>query len=86
MAIDEGPYLIPNISKLGMFMYIRQLLGGYDLAANGQPKTNLGRLVVCPHCLGLWIALPLSLLTDNWLLMWFAIAGLQSFMWGLNDY
>jgi len=43
---------------------------------------SLGDLVTCEHCLGVWLALLITLLiyrfTPWWWLNWLAIAGMQS--------
>lgn len=81
IAIDEGPFSI--------FLKLRVKLGAYDYGNNGQAQSNLGRGINCPHCIGLWIALPLALIASGiqWhtLLYWFAIAGGQSFLWSLTS-
>ncbi|MDH4065384.1 MAG: DUF1360 domain-containing protein [Acidobacteriota bacterium] len=41
--------------------------------------TSIGRLMDCPHCLGLWIAMPLAAWVartpGQWLVAWLGIAG-----------
>jgi hypothetical protein len=41
--------------------------------------TGIGRLMDCPHCLGLWIAMPLAAWLarspDQWVVAWLGIAG-----------
>lgn len=78
---DEGPFSV--------FQKLRFYAGGYNLAPNGEPITNLGRGIICPLCVGLWIALPLAILINgfNWytLVYWLAIAGIQAFLIGLSE-
>lgn len=78
---DEGPFSI--------FQKLRNYAGGYNLAPNGEPVTNLGRGIICPLCVGLWIALPLAILINglNWytLVYWLAIAGIQAVLIGLSN-
>ena len=78
VAFDEGPFSV--------FQRLRIVLGAYDYDAQGIAKTNLGRMMTCPYCLGVWIALPLSLYASGivWYAAWFAIAGLQAFLQGLS--
>jgi hypothetical protein len=84
IAIDEGPFLLPNKAGSGFFLFLRTKLGAYDNGENGLPKTGIGRGISCPHCVGLWVALPLAFIVDiSWLtpLYWLAIAGAQSVLW-----
>lgn len=76
LSYDEGP--------LHLAQLVRIALGAYDLAQTGQPRSALGRLILCPYCLGVWLAIPSvvivlrpSLPTDV-LLLWLGIAGAQS--------
>jgi hypothetical protein len=81
LTLDEGP--------LSVFLKIRTELGAYDYDKSGQAKTNLGRALTCPHCIGVWIAIPLSLYESGtqWytLIWWLAIAGGSSFLWSLRN-
>lgn len=76
VAFDEGPFRA--------FHWLRVWLGAYTLDNQGRAETALGRLISCPYCLGIWIALPLSLyaIGIQWytLVWWFAIAGAQAFL------
>lgn len=81
---DEGP--------AGLFVSFRRALGGEDIDLDtGQPATNLGRGVTCPHCLGVWVALLLSLPAlfpsslGDFFLMVFGLAGAQSYLQGNSD-
>lgn len=78
---DEGPFSI--------FQKLRSYAGGYNLAPNGEPVTNLGRGIICPLCVGLWVALPLAILINGFewytLVYWLAIAGAQAFLIGLSE-
>ena len=80
IAIDEGP--------ASMLLNLRARLGAYDRRADGEAKTNLGRGISCPHCVGIWIALPLAAigfgLHGGTLVWWLAIAGGQSLLWNLS--
>lgn len=73
---DEGPYSI--------FQNLRKKAGGYELAANGEPETNLGRGIICPLCVGVWLSIPFALyltgINTEFFIYWFAIAGLQTFL------
>lgn len=79
-VFDEGPFNI--------FDRIRILAGAYDYDSQGRAKTNLGRLINCPYCVGIWVALPLGIMVSgiSWYipLWWFAIAGGQAFLQGLT--
>lgn len=79
VAVDYGP--------ANVFENIRIRLGAYDYDANGEIETNLGRFISCPHCVGVWIALPLAFLMSGFewytLVYWLAIAGGSSFLWSV---
>ena len=77
LVFDEGPFCL--------FDRIRIKVGRYDYGENGEPQTELGRLLSCPYCVGLWIAIPLALILFpetiiEFILYWFAIAGGQAFL------
>ncbi len=78
ITLDEGPFSI--------FSKLRIKVGAYDYGENGEAKTGLGRAMTCLYCLGIWIALPLSLYATgiDWYIAWFAIAGGQAFLQGLS--
>jgi hypothetical protein len=80
VTLDEGPF--------GVFLKLRAGLGAYDLGANGQAKTNLGRGISCPHCAGIWLALIVTLVAYGWqvetMVYWLALAGAQSFLQSLE--
>lgn len=76
ITVDDGPFDI--------LLEVRAKLGAYDYGEDGRPETNVGRLVSCPYCVGIWLALllaivlfPLSIMTPVY---WLAIAGGQSFL------
>lgn len=81
IAVDEGPF--------GIFDRLRAMAGAYDLGPDGQPVTVLGRGISCPHCVGIYAALLLwilILLPGGHVILWIlAIAGAQSFLWGLSE-
>lgn len=80
-ALDEGPF--------GIFHKIRVRVGAYNRDDTGEAITRLGRGMSCPYCLGIWIALPLSLyatgITWQIPIWWIAIAGGQAFLQGLSN-
>lgn len=84
IAIDEGP---ATDNKTGPFMKLRIKLGAYNYNENGEVETNLGRFISCPHCVGVWIALPLAFLMSGFskktFVNWLAIAGGSSFLWSI---
>lgn len=79
LALEEGPG--------GVILKLRAACGGYDLGPDGQPRTNLGRGINCPHCIGVWLALPAGIWLGGveWhsLVYWLALAGAQSFLQSL---
>jgi len=48
-AIDDGPYDFAR--------RLRMWAGAYSYGRDGRPATNLGRLISCPYCTGLYAAL-----------------------------
>lgn len=80
LAYDDGPF--------DVFLRLRAYLGGYTRNEQGRIGSAWGRLVTCPYCLGLWIALPLALYASGtqWytLAWWLGIAGLQAFLQSLS--
>lgn len=78
---EEGPG--------GMFAQLRASLGAYDYGQDGQPQTNLGRGISCPHCVGVWAA---ALMVAVWqvsrlqpVVLWLAVAGGQSVLQDWRD-
>jgi hypothetical protein len=53
ITLDEGPF--------GIILKARTRLGAYDYGPNGEARTNLGRGITCPRCIGMWVAIPLAL-------------------------
>lgn len=80
VAIDDGPFDI--------FLRLRTLAGSYDRDETGRAKSNLGRLLACPWCVGMWLAiLPALWLADlTWdtVVTWLALAGAQALMEGIG--
>lgn len=76
---EDGPF--------DFMLNIRIWAGRYDYGANGEPQGALGKLVECPYCVGMWIALALAAASfwqrPLWIpLMWLGIAGGQAFLEG----
>jgi hypothetical protein len=77
VVYDDGPFRL--------FDKLRIVAGCYDYGEDGQPQSELGRLLSCPYCVGIWIALPLALVPPcqtviEFVVAWFAIAGLQALL------
>lgn len=78
LVIDDGPF--------DLLFRLRAKVGRYDLdPADGySPKTALGRLFECAHCMGKWVGLALALLVvfptkvGDVILTALALAGAQS--------
>lgn len=70
-ALDEGPF--------SAFSRLRYTLGAYDLGENGKPESTWGRMISCPHCMGLYAA-ALVMVLPKPLVDLLAIAGLQSWL------
>ncbi len=75
-VVDDGPG--------DVFLRLRRRVGVYDLGPDDRPRTTLGRIFECPHCLGMYLALPLALwavgLSLDVIIAWLAIAGAQSIL------
>lgn len=72
LVVDDGLWRL--------FFKLRLRLGVYDLATNNEPKTQLGRLLSCMYCTGIWVAMPVALLLfglEQWY-MFLAVAGGQA--------
>lgn len=71
ITVDDGPG--------DVLLQIRARLGAYDLDDDGRPATSIGRGIICPFCVGIWLALGLAFAVAplDWrlLLWWLAIAG-----------
>lgn len=80
-AIDEGPF--------NMFFRIRYALGAYNYDETGQPSSAVGRMISCPHCLGLYVAPVLwgamQLPHGDTIVLILAIAGAQSWLWSMAE-
>lgn len=48
-AVDDGPWDFAR--------RLRMAAGAYSYGPDGRPATNLGRLISCPYCTGLYAAL-----------------------------
>lgn len=78
LVYDDGPFDI--------FARLRSVAGVYRYGENGWPESPLGRLLSCPHCVGVWIAAGMAALVlwpgvlGDAVLLVFAIAGVQSFL------
>lgn len=70
-----------------IFEWLRIRLGTYNYNENGEVETSIGYLFGCPHCIGVYMALPLAFLMSGFewytLVYWLAIAGGSSFLWSL---
>lgn len=56
----------------------------------GYTAHTIAQLFNCPHCMGVWVALVIALIAHwgEWSIMvvvWFAVAGLQSFMYLITN-
>lgn len=80
VTVDDGPG--------DVLLQIRARLGAYDLDDDGRPATSLGRAIICPYCVGIWLAFFIAFAVGplDWqlLLWWLAIAGGQAFLQGIG--
>ena len=67
-----------------MFVHFRSWAGVYDIGPDGKPLSFTGKMVECPYCFGIWMAILLTLLPKNrftkWLILMLAVAGIQTFL------
>lgn len=76
LVYDDGPGDI--------IFRLRDWIGVYDVNEAGERQTFFAKLLACPYCVGLWLALPLALVGTLHIysvpIWWLAIAGGQSFL------
>jgi len=80
--------LTQDMGPRKIFFRLRVWAGVYDRDENGEPMSELGRLLDCPYCLGIWIAAVLAVLLTQfgdllemlltYGLFWWALAGAQA--------
>lgn len=80
LTIDDGPWRL--------FGRLRDAAGVYDRGGDGRPRTEFGRLLACPYCAAVWVALPAAALAlwptliGDVLLAWLGLAGFQDWAQG----
>lgn len=91
IALDEGPKVPFSKNEMGILARLRGKLGAYDYGANGEAKTNLGRGIACPLCVGLYTMWPCSALAlwSSWggdvALILLGLAGAQAWLWSVSE-
>lgn len=102
IASEEGPYfsfLYKDPEQAGIFKIIRKKLGAedkiyeYDERGNQRVmiKTNLGRGISCPLCVGAYVSLliiflmSLSHVVTNFFIIWLGLWGAQVFLENLTS-
>jgi hypothetical protein len=72
-----------------VMLNIRTAAGSYRYNDRGQLEGFWAKLLACPYCSGLWIALPLAYVAVGWSLQlplyWLAIAGAQAAIQGVTE-
>ena len=80
IAVDDGPG--------DGLLWVRAKLGAYDIGEDGRPATSIGRGIICPYCISIWLAAFAALLVapQDWRigLWWFAIAGGAALLQGIG--
>jgi hypothetical protein len=72
LVYDDGPSNIFANLRAKVWEIARQ-------SREGSPGWNLGRLFDCPYCMGVWVALAISLIVAEFsLINWLAISGGQA--------
>lgn len=92
IALEEGIYLgLPKSdSQIGIFKAIRIRFGAYNYGEDGQPETNLGRLISCPLCVGFYVTLLMFILMSirnpvfNGFIIFCGLWGIQTFLSSLT--
>lgn len=83
VAIDDGPG--------DVFLSLRSAAGAYQYGEDGRPSRGLGRLVACPHCVGVWVAVlaAAAVLFPSWvgdaMILLFGLAGAASWLQCVGD-
>lgn len=88
LVFDDGPFDVIFRLRVWTGIYDRDQDGNSFDGAVGR-KREIGLLLQCPHCIGMWLALPSAIVLFFvpvetfglviWLgVAWFAIAGAQS--------
>lgn len=77
VVFDDGPFRLMDRIRVGV--------GCYEYGEDSQPQTILGRLLSCPYCVGMWMAIPLAFIVAERMsweigLWWLAVAGGQAFL------
>lgn len=76
IAVDDGPG--------DMLLWMRAELGAYNIGEDGRPDTSIGRFIICPWCIGIWLsaltAMAIAPSKKRMGLWWFAIAGGAAFL------
>ena len=76
IAVDDGPG--------DVLLTMRAKLGAYDLDDDGRPATSIGRGIICPWCIGIWLSAlaAMAIAPRDWQmgLWWLAIAGGAAFL------
>lgn len=89
IAYRDGPF--------DLLLRLRTALGAYDVQTYQspdpfadpymRPRRSTGRLIECPYCIGVWIALLLATATWwppidplAWFIGWWATVGVQAFL------
>lgn len=102
IASEEGPYisfLYKDSDQSGIFKWLRKKLGAYDIVyeyddrgnQRTKVKTNLGRGISCPLCVGAYVAalmvvlMTFSSVATNLLIVWLGIWGVQVFLENLTS-
>lgn len=80
VVFDDGPF--------DLCYRFRTWVGVYNIGEDDRPRTNLGRLVACPYCFGVYAAGLLAIIlapsfSVEILALWGAIAGGQSVLQSL---
>ena len=76
ISVDDGPG--------DVLLTMRAKLGAYDLGDDGRPATSIGRGIICPYCISIWLAAlaAMAVAPHDWrvALWWLAIAGGAAFL------
>ena len=80
IAVDDGPG--------DRLLWLRAKLGAYYLDDDGRPATSIGRFIICPYCISIWLSAfaAIAIAPPGWQmgLWWLAIAGGAALLQGVG--
>jgi hypothetical protein len=81
-------FIVYDDAPFDLMVKIRTVAGVYRVNERGQREGFWAKLLYCPYCVGLWLALFVAVAAYPWpefVIYWLAIAGGQAFLQGLSQ-